>query len=125
MDEGAFADADVPLASLAGLPPLLGGAPAAVPVPFGGSGPAALASYSGYPGCPADGGAWGPPWGPPWGPLETPAPLLLAHDADLSPAVPLSPAQVGCHFWADSCGASGTSGDLQPAQPYWRPRPSP
>ncbi|KAJ1530612.1 hypothetical protein ONE63_005492 [Megalurothrips usitatus] len=70
------------------LPPLFGGAPAAVPV----SAPSG-AEVS---------------WGLHTGLHADPEPLLLAHDADLSPNVPLSPAQVGCHFWSDSCSTPGS-----------------
>lgn len=77
------------------LPPLPAGplAPAAVPVPV--PGPTMYeATEAGV--C--------------WGAFSRAVPpLLLAHDADLSPAVPLSPAQVGCQFWSNSCGSTRES----------------
>ncbi|XP_052125934.1 Krueppel-like factor 7 isoform X2 [Frankliniella occidentalis] len=86
-------DSSLGLAGLFSLPPLLGGAPAAVPV----SAPA---------GCMGAGA--GPPGA--WGQYPDPPPvMLLAHDANLSPAVPLSPARVGCHFWPDTCSTPGSA----------------
>lgn len=84
------------LAGLPGLPPLLGGAPAAVPV-------TPLPTWGAAGGLGGLGGLGS------WGAYSEPSlPPLLAHDADLSPAIPLSPAQVGCHFWSDSWSTSGT-----------------
>ncbi|XP_034252484.1 Krueppel-like factor 5 [Thrips palmi] len=93
--------ADALTAELGELPPVLGllGAPAAVPVPGPGTPSPNMYGATEASMC--------------WGAFSKAGPpLLLAHDADLSPgvpAIPLSPAQVGCQFWSDSYSSIDSS----------------
>ncbi|KAK3917503.1 Krueppel-like factor 15 [Frankliniella fusca] len=99
MDAGCSdPDSSQGLASLLNLPPLLGGAPTAVPVctPVGymGAGPE-----------PGAAGFWGHYSDPPQACMLA----QVAYDADLSPNVPHSPAEEGFTFCTDTCSTPGST----------------